>query len=58
MCSKYYREINRQFIDKEGDKSSDSNASEEKYDSSEIWWNQCVQHVIRVEEVWDIGARV
>ena len=37
MCSKYYREINRQFIDKEGDKSSDSNASEEKYDSSEIW---------------------
>ena len=23
-----------------------------------IWWNQCVQHVIRVEEVWEIGSRV
>ena len=22
------------------------------------WWNQCVQHLIRVEEVWEIGARV
>ena len=22
------------------------------------WRNQCVQHVIRVEEVWEIGARV
>ena len=22
------------------------------------WWNQCIQHVIRVEEVWEIGARV
>ena len=22
------------------------------------WWNQCVQHVIQVEEVWEIGTRV
>ena len=22
------------------------------------WQNQCVQHVIQVEEVWDIGDRV
>ena len=27
------------------------------YDAK-LWWNQCVQHVIRVEEVWEIGARV
>ena len=19
------------------------------------WWNQCAQHVIQVEEVWEIG---
>ena len=23
-----------------------------------IWWNQCIQHTIRVEEVWEIGAMV
>ena len=23
-----------------------------------IWYNQCVLHVIQVEEVWDIGDKV
>ena len=32
--------------------------SEVPQEVSHIWLNLCVQHVIQVEEVWEIGSRV